>query len=166
MEAKVLLENGEVLDLDKGFASFFPVLEKILSLTSGAVLELGTGIYSTPFLHWLCFARKRELFSYESNRAYFELFQSYQAEFHKMFLVRDFKSIIPDRHFDVIFIDHSPSEDRLERLQSLVKDANFVIVHDVAPGEFEGVARYRLDYPASPGTSVFSNFIDMSAILI
>lgn len=164
MNARATLENGEALNLDKGFASFLPVLVRVMSLTSGAVLELGTGIYSTPFLHWACYPKKRELISYENNEQFFRAFQDYQEDFHKVFLADKF--LPPERHFDVVFIDHFPQADRMVQLERFVKSANYVIVHDVAPEDFVGVSKYRFDYPAEPRTSVFSNFLDVSALEI
>lgn len=138
-----------------------PALIALMSKTSGSVMEMGTGIYSTPFLHWACHAKKRELISYEDNREYFRSFQEYQDGFHKIFLVDDFGEIILSKHFDLIFMDHFPQDDRKSQLERLINDANYVLVHDVTPGDLDGIAKYRFDYPASPGASVFSNFMDL-----
>lgn len=135
-----------------------------MSLTSGPVLELGTGIYSTPFLHWACHAHKRELISYENNPTFFKVFQAYQEDFHKIFLIDDLGEI--DRHFDVVFIDHFPQDDRHIQLERFVKGSNFVIVHDISPSDFIDIAKYRFDYPTVPGTAVFSNFLDVRLLEI
>ena len=45
----------------KDWSSHLPVLIKLMAMTSGDVLEVGTGIYSTPFLHWACFSQGRNL---------------------------------------------------------------------------------------------------------
>ena len=47
--------------------SHLPVLIKMVLMTDGPILELGTGFFSTPVLHWLCAEKKRKLVSYDSS---------------------------------------------------------------------------------------------------
>ena len=54
------------------WASHYPLLIKVMQITSGDVLELGMGMASTPLLHWLCFDTGRNLISYENNKKYYD----------------------------------------------------------------------------------------------
>lgn len=158
------METMQSLDLGKELSSFFPVLSKILTITSGPVMELGTGIHSTPFLHWTCFSQKRELVSYENNIEYFKIFQEYQFGLHKVLFYDDFNKISIKKHFDIIFIDHMPQEDRGVQLKKFINDANFIVVHDVTKANFVGFSKYRFDSEAEINTSVFSNFVDVGSM--
>ena len=52
--------------------SHLPILLRAMKATTGPVLELGAGIYSTPILHALCQIEGRKLVTYESDPEFFE----------------------------------------------------------------------------------------------
>jgi len=57
-----------VRQLKPSEGSHIPVLIKILNISEGPVLELGTGLNSTPVIHWICNGQnQRHIESYESN---------------------------------------------------------------------------------------------------
>ena len=60
------------------WGSHLPILIKLVGETTGDILELGIGLYSTPFLHWSCFPNKRKLVSYESAEGYIKLLKPYR----------------------------------------------------------------------------------------
>lgn len=155
------------------FGSHIPVLLKCLSLTSGDVLELGTGIFSTPLLHWLCSPNRRRLFSYENDAKYLDLYDlcSYEDEYHQIILVDDWDKIDLAQPWDVAFIDHKPAERRRVDLLRLANYAKYIIVHDSGWREEKHyhykdifpVFKYRYDYTAyRPNTTVLSNLVDLS----
>ena len=53
------------MKIKPAWSSYLPLLIKVLQCSEGPVLELGTGLVSTPVLHWLCFDMGRELVSYD-----------------------------------------------------------------------------------------------------
>jgi hypothetical protein len=57
-----------------GGGSHLPLLMKLLDQTNGPVLELGMGLFSTPFLHWACYEKKRSLVSYENKKDFYDMF--------------------------------------------------------------------------------------------
>lgn len=75
------------------------------------------------------------------------------------------------RSIDLALIDHAPGERRKAELTRLREKATFVVVHD---SEQDGCGdyglepvlatyRYRLDdYPGGPGTTLASNYVDVS----
>ena len=157
-----------------GEGSHIPVLIKILNISTGPVLELGTGFNSTPVLHWLCNETKREFISYESSPKYFEVTKRYVSDFHKVYLVEneDWDKVdVESRHWGVVFIDHAPGVRRVVELERVAQIADYVIVHDTEDRSdwhyhySKGFPKYkyRWNYTiAYPHTSVLSNFKDLS----
>lgn len=153
--------------------SHIPVIIKILGITDGPVLELGTGFNSTPVFHWLCNETKRKLVSYESNPKYWEVARNYIADFHEVHLIDDWDNLDVSQYWDVVFIDHAPGPRRVTEMVRLANNANYVIVHDSEPrsdwhyhysGGFPNY-KYRWDYTiAYPHTSVLSNVKDLSQL--
>ena len=43
------------INVEKFCGTHLPVLMDIVSKTDGPILEIGTGVFSTPYLHWACF---------------------------------------------------------------------------------------------------------------
>lgn len=44
-----------------------PILAAVVAMTDGPVLELGTGLNSTPLLSEMCFHMSRDLYSIETD---------------------------------------------------------------------------------------------------
>lgn len=150
------------------WGSHIPLLIKVIEHTVGDVLELGMGWYSTPLLHWMCSDMKRNLYSYENNKGYFDLFQNGLNEFHKTYLIDSYEGIGVDKNWGVVFIDINPMEIRAPLALSLSKCADTIVVHDSEYREEKfyhyrellyPAFKYRYDYTKfRPNTSVFSNF--------
>lgn len=155
--------------------SHIPVLIKVLSISEGPILELGTGLNSTPVLHWLCNETKRKIDSYESIPMFHRAAWNYHNDYHTIHLVEDWdKDLKIDKHWGVVFIDHAPGIRRNVEMGRLAQNADYVIVHDTEPksdwhykySNHFGDYKYRFDYTkAYPHTSVFSNFKDLTNLL-
>lgn len=153
------------------WGSHLPVLMKVMELTNGSVLELGGGLYSTPYLHWSCFPNKRELVTYDYQAKYFNLLKNYESDFHKVIMVEDWDKVDIDRNWDVVLVDHDPAERRIEEIKRLANLAKYIVVHDTQKRE-EKHYHYNEIYPlfkyqykyreVKPHTSVLSNFVDLS----
>ena len=152
------------------YASHMPVLIKALNLTTGPILELGIGLFSTPLLHWLCYPEKRELVSYESAEGWYNYFKRYNSDFHKVILIDNWDHLPMDRRWDVVFIDHNNDRRALDSVL-FAETAKYVILHDTEPKEEKtyhyvdvySKFKYRYDFKdASPYTTVLSNLIDLS----
>jgi len=155
--------------------SHIPLLIKVLNVSDGPVLELGTGFNSTSVIHWLCNETKRRIESYESSKMFYLAARNYRNDFHGVHYVEelggwdniDFES----EHWGVVFIDHSPGPRRNVEMGRVANNADYVVVHDTEPksdwhyhysNHFDKY-KYRHDYKkAYPYTSVFSNFKDLS----
>jgi hypothetical protein len=153
-----------------GEGSHIPVLVKLLGMTTGPVLELGTGFNSTPLLHWLCNEKKRKLVSYESNPAFVEFAKKYVSDLHEVHHIENWDTLDLSQHWDIVFIDHAPGPRRVTEMIRVANCADYVVVHDTEGRNnwhyhyTEGFPhyKYRYDYTkAYPYTSVVSNFKDL-----
>ena len=145
-------------------------LIKAVGATTGDVCEMGVGFSSTPLLHWLTLGRK--LVSYESDQDYFHFATKFISNNHKVRKTKDFSDVDYDRHWSVVFIDHSPRRPR-RRGDDAMKftNADLIILHDTEPGEAEHYGytqvfkkyKYRYDWKLClPYVSVVSNVIDVT----
>lgn len=157
------------------WGSHLPVLAKIFDMSSGPILELGIGVFSTPFLHIMCEAKKRKLVSYEDNPNFVNSHRAFVSDTHQLYMVEDWDDIAIDGDFwDVVFID-GPADRRLPEAKRVAQKANFVILHDTEPNrreeyvfsEIHKMFKYSFDYTdLQPNTSVFSNFVDITNLKI
>lgn len=157
-------------ELKASEGSHIPVLIKVMENSAGDVLELGTGLNSTPVLHWLCNATKRKMDSYESIPMFHRIAWNYENDFHKVHFVKDWdKDLKIDQHWGVVFIDHAPGTRRVEEMIRLANSADYVIIHDSEPKSdwhynySKGFHAYKFKYDytkAYPNTTILSNFKD------
>lgn len=139
-------------------------------MTDGPILELGTGLFSTPFLHWACHDSKRELVSYDHNEHYVNLFKRFNADFHKVLFIEDWDKIKIDRLWDIALVDHDEDR-RYKETERLANHVKYLVVHDTEPKTYKAnkyseifpLFKYRHDYTETkPYTTVLSNFVDLS----
>jgi len=151
--------------------SHLPILIKLVTMTDGPVLELGTGFFSTPVLHWLCAEKKRKLVSYDSQVPFFEVANKYLTDWHEVYLIDDWSKIDISQHWSVVLVDHAPAEQRKLEMARVANNADYVVAHDSEPrhdrsyaySEIAPLYKYRFDYDKLyPHTAVFSNFKDLS----
>ena len=147
---------------DKQMSSHLPVLLQAIQKTKGDICELGSGFYSTPFLHWLC--RDRNVVSYEDNPEYFYFAKRFQTTHHR---IRPQSSIEFDRHWAFVFIDHE--SERRGRDAVKFTNADLIILHDSESEVEYGYDKvwphfkYRKDFTNyRPFISIVSNKIDVT----
>ena len=152
--------------------SFLPVLNRIVQITKGPVLELGVGYNSSPYLYWACYPSRR-LVSYENNPEFYKQF-AWPAHFHEIHLITDWNAIDISEPWSVAFVDHSPNADRAVSMTRLTH-ADFVVVHDTEDrndhfyhtSEVSHLYKYKWRWEKpNPQTSVFSNKFDPNVIFI
>ncbi|HLG90830.1 MAG TPA: hypothetical protein VI336_01570 [Candidatus Saccharimonadales bacterium] len=154
----------------KKWGSHLPVLMRIISITDGDVLEMGMGLYSTPYLHWACF-NKRKLVSYDNEPEYFNMNKEYKDALHEVHFVDDWDKADIEKPWDLALIDHGPPERRGEDIMRLANLVKYIIVHDTHWKQDkhyhykENVFpffKYRYDYEeVRPTTTVLSNLVDL-----
>lgn len=160
------------------WASHMPVLIKALEVTEGPVLELGMGPFSTPLLHVLCEVSGRKLVSYESDPYYYERHTDFRNDMHEInFVEMDgwAKTNIDQMKWGLVFVDQHPSESRGPEAGRMANFATVVVIHDSQPesdkhhhyDKIYPLFKYRLDYKKlMPNTTMLSNFIDVSDLII
>lgn len=154
----------------KNAGTHMPTLIKAVQSTTGDVCELGAGFFSTPLLHWLTQGRK--MVSYDNNPDYFNFMRQFRSKNHTVRLVKEFSEVDFDRHWSVVFIDHSPKRPLRRGMDAVkFKNADLVVLHDTEPEEethygYDKVFphfKYRYDWKlCKPFTSVLSNTIDVT----
>lgn len=151
------------------FGTHQPLLFGACLRTSGPILELGSGFFSTPFIHALSIAQRRRCVTLDTNYEYFGAVKSYQSENHEVALLPGFvrnqqgKALVAaDRsvdsyvaeqqqrlselcarygHFDVAFVDHDPAFLRQPALEFLADKATYLVTHDT-----EAKSHYAFDF--------------------
>lgn len=149
--------------LSKEYTTFIPVLLKVMEATRGPVLELGSGVFSTPLLHWLCAEKRRELWTFEESSEYFEFAKKFQSRTHHVRQVQswDFLKEL-DGEWSVALIDQL--HDRGKTAEMLKDKVDYIILHDSEAPEIYGYDKvydqfkYRHDWKfCKPWTTVVSN---------
>ena len=149
----------------KATSTHMPLIIKYVQATDGDVLEMGSGLFSTPLLHWLCFGQDRKIITYEDNLEYYRYAKQFQSKKHVVRFVEDWNKLdIENKKWSVVLIDHEQFRRTPDAIR--VKDnAEYVIIHDTdRPWTYDydkvwGHFKYikHFDY-CKPWTSVASNF--------
>lgn len=153
--------------------SHLPILLRVLRITTGPVLELGAGLFSTPILHALCQIDNRKLVTYENSPEFFGWVEQYRTPFHDVYKVDDWDQVdLSTVNWSVALVDHSPNEHRGKELARLTH-AEYVVAHDTNRS-WENKYNYRIAYPLykyqrkyqdeHPNTSVLSNIHPLDAL--
>lgn len=163
-----------IRDYNPQWGSHMAVLTKMMNRTTGPVLELGMGIYSSPLLHWLCRDQNRKLYSYEDNGAWYNVHKrTFANRFHRVHRIRNWDNIdIEGTKWGLVFIDHVASRRAVDAIRA-ADCAQAVILHD-SNGRNEPHYHYSTVYPhfgqrynytkSHPHTTVLSNFLDLSTL--
>ena len=161
-------------DLQPGWSSHFPFLLKAVQNTTGPILELGSGLYSTPLLHWLCEEHGRKLLTLESNRQFYSLLSIYSSPTHEIRLVRDWDKENFDEDWSVVLVDHRRERRAIDALR-LKDNAQYIVIHDSEErhrkkfkydasfwANFKYICHWKF---ADPNTSVVSNKVNLNIFL-
>ena len=156
------------------YGSHLPHLIKVINKTRGPVLELGMGLFSTPYLHFACYPERR-LVSYENHKDFFDSLSPFKSNYHEIYFVTDWDKIDISGHWSVVLVDHEPFSRRKEEIKRLAKSANYIVVHDTNPrldrkskySEIYPLFKFRKDFNREkPYTAILSNFKDLSKLSI
>jgi len=155
------------MSMDRG--SHLPILMKLMEMTKGPVLELGSGMYSSTYLYWMCARTERKLVTYEHNPDYIHWILKTANDWHEVHQVTDWDAIDLSDNWSIAFIDHAPAHRRgIEALKLL--HADYVVCHDSQNNEAKKYGidkaykqfKYRYKYTKYiPYTSLWSNKFDV-----
>jgi len=131
-----------------GYGTHFPVLATVVAQTTGPILEMGCGDYSTPMLHGLCAPTMRMLVSADVSETWLSLFLDLERDWHRFIYVPVYEgehngnniwfsigqwmwdTVGSDTHWSVVFIDHSPGLRRVIDIERLRSQTDIFVVHD------------------------------------
>lgn len=162
-------ENLKHASFEMETSTHFPLLTKLVNHTTGTILELGSGLFSTPLLHWMCFENKRSLMTIERHAHYMDFARKFNTENHTVLHIKQVEEMdFGAQRFAIVFIDHSPKRPRTRGDDAVlfVDRADYMILHDAGK---DGKAKYGYEqlYPrfkyrydwegAVPHTTVLSN---------
>lgn len=143
---------------------------KMVENTTGDILEVGGGLFSTPYLHFA--SKGRTLITLENDKRFYD----FEKQFgHDVRFIEDWDSVDFDKRFSFIFFDHAPAERRAVDIRRWMNKADYIVVHDTElTHEYE--YNYKSIYPLfkyhykhrdlKPHTSVLSNVSDPSAFFV
>jgi hypothetical protein len=153
------------------YSSYLPLLMKSLDNVEGDVLEMGSGPFSTQFLHWYCFEHGRRLVTYENNEKFYNIARGCESDFHEIILVDDWDKAEIEKPWGVALIDHAPGIRRKDDVRRLANWALVIIIHD-CQGRSNKNYHYDEIYPlfkytyyyskVRPHSKALSNFLDVS----
>ncbi|HLW72531.1 MAG TPA: hypothetical protein VKR54_00605 [Candidatus Babeliales bacterium] len=130
------------------WGTHFPVLATVVANTTGPILEMGCGDYSTPMLHGLCAPTKRTLVSTDASKQWLEFFADMQRDWHTLIYVPAYgpksneddtmfspeqdawDSVGADTHWNIVFIDHRPGLRRVIDIERLRSQTDIFVIHD------------------------------------
>ncbi len=144
------------------WGSHLSILTACVVETNGPVLELGIGHYSTPVLHYLC--KRRLLVSVDNSSKWMDDFRKFETERHKILLGENSLNDYSDVFWDVIFVDQSPANSRIESLRKYAMKSKYIVVHDTDRPVYRydqvwPLFKYKVDFKTYlPWTTVVSNY--------
>lgn len=152
------------------YGTHLPALMAVLDHTQGPVLELGTGVFSTPFLHYYCLLHKRHLVSYDNSAEWNGWVDYYKSPDHEILYVDDWDKAQIEKPWDVALVDHSPDVRRIVEVKRLANLAKYIIIHD-SNARHEKTYHYSQIYPLftyrrtwnsdNRHTDILSNFVNL-----
>lgn len=148
------------------YNSHLPLLKKCLDITSGAIVELGSGLYSTPLLCEYAAENNRMFYSFDNNKEWSEKTGAIHVDWDSHEWVRN---------CGVVFIDEAPAEHRKESIEAYSNIADVLVIHDTEPtsnyvywlSDILQTFKYRVDFQPEgmPHTTALSDTIDISSII-
>jgi hypothetical protein len=148
------------------YGTHLPCLIKIMERTDGDVLELGMGVFSTPYLHYKCLLDNRKLVSYENFKEWMHFFirYGYENENHEINFVENYKEADIDKEWDLVLIDQTPDSSRIEEVKRLSLKAKYIVIHD-SNENMDNVYHYSEIYPMFKYKKVWSNDSNHATVL-
>lgn len=105
--------------------------------TTGPILELGVGWYSTPLLHELAVCLERTVYTIDNNMDWLAQFLPLKNRWHSVQQIGwwgelfdgTFEGLLPER-FGVVFVDHGQPAEREYAIRGLIERADVFVLHD------------------------------------
>ncbi len=144
-----IVKRHFVMPNNTGIGGHAVVLFAALYATQGAVLELGSGMTSTPIIHNIAVVQQgRDVFTVDSNSDWLQQFTSMGGPHHSFGLVSSaypnqpyrFLQFKPahfrrwedvwDGSYGLVFVDQAPASERRQDIQRRRNASDVMVVHD------------------------------------
>jgi predicted O-methyltransferase YrrM len=114
------------------YATHQRLLVKHMMQTTGPVIELGAGNYSTPILHEIAGAQGRHLTTVDHNPDWLNRFKIFENDVHTLTLLASWDDFKPSGAYGFAFVDHAdpPGHPRWLQVQKLLPVAGLILIHD------------------------------------
>ena len=140
-----------------------------LNNTTGPVLELGSGWYSTPILHEICKQQSRMLYTIDNNQEWLSQFSDMESPLHKLECVGWWGDLVfREPRYGLVFVDHAPACRREDEFRRLLKMADVFVAHDWEEKPAYGYSRVEklfkymaVDSKHSAQTAILSAKVDV-----
>src|SRR4051812_37753763 len=114
--------------------------------TTGPILELGVGWYSTPLLHEIAEATGRTVLTADNNPAWLRQFEGLRTLNHQFELVGWWGEFYETQATDsdrwgLVFVDHAQPIEREYAVRALLHHADVFVLHDTEEGFAYGYDR-------------------------
>ena len=152
------------------YGTNLPALIKAMEKTTGDVLELGMGVFSTPYLHYQCILSNRKLESYENYKDWMDFFKDYECPNHEINFVEKYADAKIEKAWSVVLVDQTPDSSRAEEIKRLANYAHYIVIHDSNPSNYKvthydeiyPLFKYKTDWHGDNNrTTILSNFVDL-----
>ena len=157
------------------YGTHLAALIKAMEKSDGDVLEMGMGLFSTPYLHCKCMLTNRKLVSYENYKSYAKFFihYGYENANHEINIIEDYEKAPIEKPWDVVLIDQTPDSSRSISARRLANLAKYIVIHDSNDHpRNERIYHYSTIYPLfkyktiwdkdANHATVLSNFVDLT----
>lgn len=112
------------------FSTHQQLLVRYLLRSSGPILELGCGGYSTKIIHEFAREQGRHATTVDTDQEWIDQFMDLQSPFHQIQFVQNWDEWVPDGTYGLAFIDHSPGERREVDIRRLIGHVEYFVMHD------------------------------------
>ena len=142
------------------YATHQRMLVKYLMRTTGPIVEIGCGDYSTPLIHEIAAAQGRTVLTLESNAEWLHRFSGYKTDWHSLRHVASWDDWQPEGRYGLAFIDHTPGNRRPVEYLKLRDVADILILHDTEARGYDWQTIYshidhiETDADIKPSTTV------------
>ena len=160
------------MNVSLAYGTHLPCLMKAVEKTDGDILELGTGIFSTPYLRYTAMLQNRKLVSRENFKPWYDFMLKYWKpnDNHRIEFVEDYGDCPTYKNWDIVLIDQTPDSSRAEEAIRLKDLAKYIIVHDSNPSNYKVTGydklfphfKYKIDWMGDNNrATVLSNIINL-----
>ena len=110
--------------------------------STGTVIEIGCGHYSTPILHHICKAAGRLLVSCDHDQKWLDEFRYLEGDNHHFVIpTTDWENLklIDEEKLGCALVDHNPGSRYVPEINRLRGHTEFIVAHDAEPSKKLGV---------------------------